>query len=323
MKFEYVIYAAASNYEHFCLLIRQIPKDIKKEFIQDPHLNETSVWVETKKTKVIRYLDKIFCIDQTREVNKHIHLEVDKAEISNYLYFDIVPTLLEWDRQVFCDIKRPTCQTDSCPVGSEIVSPVRITQKKSKRIGIAEIGRPWDNQRELIISAELKEIFDSEGITGLEYEPCIFDERDKMPGIEVSPPYLAHIKHATGQFSDDILVTRYYCEKHSIPLYFHLFGEKLTRDVLSEHDFQTINRITVKDRVYYYRRPRLIITRKTLELLLKHKIRGLTDPCFFLNEKFAPVVLTDGNHASPTARKKDTTKPSEKQKQRELITSKK
>jgi len=290
MQYKYVTYTTANNFIFFENNRKKLPDRIKDEFIKDTRLNDGDPWVEAGKTEVIKHLDNIFNIGKTKDVYKHVHIEIDKSEIPNFTHFEILPRPLEWDREIFCNIIRPTCGQDSCPMGAKIVFPIRISAKKSKKIGIAEIGRPWGNQRELIISPMLKRIFDSEGITGLEYKRCVLDDRKTLNTPEGTPPYLARIVHSTGEFADDILVRHYYCEKHCIPSSFYPFNLITPREILSDYDFQTVNTVTVKGKEYNYYKPHLIISRRVLQLLLKHKIRGLTDQCVFLNEKFIPLI---------------------------------
>ena len=295
MHYETACYMPGKKTILYNTIRKQLPEYIKNELIRHPdnpyYPDGLYVEVETYKTDVIAYLDKLFYINDSYDFLKRIDLEVDKSEMPNFTHFEIFPNPLEWGREVFSNIVRPTCDTESCPVGARMLSPVRISPKKAKRIDIAEIGRPWGHERELMVAPWVRKIFESEGITGLEYEPCVLDDGKWFSEPPGPIPFVARVIPKTYHSADDILVGKYYCEKHTIPMYFWLINEKISSGVLTDHDFQTIDRVIVKGKTYYYYQPGLIITRRVLELLLKHKVRGLLERAFFLKEKFLPVIL--------------------------------
>jgi hypothetical protein len=273
---------------------KQLPDSIVRELLHGPYL--VYLIVESHKTDVVQYLDQKFRIGQTKDFRKRIALEVDKSEIPNFSHFFIDPRALEWGREVFCNIIRPTCESEACRFGVQMLRPVRIPIKKAKNLGIAAIGRPWDDCVELILSPYVKNLFESEGITGLDYEPCEFYDANVCDEPDLTPPYLAIVTTATGRLADDIVMGEgtFICKKHAyLNIAFIMFNERTHREALSGDDFQMTNWVIIKDKKYYYAAPRLIVSRRVLQLLLKHKIRGLTGMGFFLGEKFLPLVLTD------------------------------
>jgi len=150
---------------------RSLPREIVSELIQDERL--VYLTVESCKKDVVRYLDTHLNIGADKDFIRTTFLEASHQEIDNYDFFRITPNALEGGRYVFCNVTRPTCPSESCPVGAQLVGPVRMKMKTAKRIGIAELGRPWATHPELLISAGLRRLFEEGGMNGLcDYEPC-------------------------------------------------------------------------------------------------------------------------------------------------------
>lgn len=304
MHYEYITYCQVKmDSRQWEEAIRKIPSEIIDQLIQDPRV-KGSMYVEYDKKEVVNYLDHLFGIETLRGY-KHHHLEINRTEIPKYSHYNILPYQLEWDRKVFGEIVRPTCFcSDACPVGSRLLSPVRIKPKLIRNIGIAEIGRPWGTVRELVISALLKEIFDAEGITGLKYERIVLGDKKQTSESQDSAPYLARITYATHKYADDIHIRSYYCQKHRMPSSYHLLNARIPRDVLCDNDFQVIDKIFVKGQAYRYFRPYLIISRRILEILLDNKIRGLCKRGYFLEQRYLPVIFADESQNGKSMHKK-------------------
>lgn len=271
---------------------KELPDYIIDQLIQYPR--SIYVSVEAYKNEIVEYLDKYFNIGTSHDFIKKVNLEIDKSEIYKFDYYNIIPRPLEMGREIFGNIVRPTCLTDTCPVGSRLLSPVRITTNKCKTVGFAEIHRPWGQPVELVITSRVKELFDSNGVTGLEYEPCVINDDALRNESEIDPPYIARISRRIGMYAEDIKIGKYICEKHSILMSFQLFGKWISKDDLSVDDFQAIDKIIVNGRVYYFHNHGFIVSRKVLEILLKYKIQGLVDMGFFLGQKFLPVIYISG-----------------------------
>jgi len=174
-------------------IIEMLPGKIKKELVKDSR--QIYVTVETSKKDVVKYLDIFFNIKEREVFKKNILLEVDKSEIDNFSHFSIMPGTLEMGRDIMGDIIRPACSKDACPVGARLLSPLRITTKKAKKVGFYKLYRPWGQPCELIIASQVKTLFESEGIKGLSYEPCTFTDKDIAKERNIEPLYLARIKH--------------------------------------------------------------------------------------------------------------------------------
>ncbi|MHC4068106.1 MAG: hypothetical protein ACYS18_02090 [Planctomycetota bacterium] len=289
VKIDYMSYWSAKPYVGVSDLKEKLPISVQKGLLQGEKF-EHGIYVETSATDIVKQIDKVFKIGKKKEVTKFRHLEVNKAEISNYTHFQINPKELEHDRQLLFDLMRPQCKSEVCPWGSGISSPIIIKQKSLKNLGIAQIGRLWGNRPELIISSEVKALFDSEGVTGLKYEPCV-NETDKASGISgKTDAYLTTIVPETYQLADDIILKNH-CRKHHIILNYEVFNIRTPIDVILDYDFQTIKGLKVGRKAYTYYRGHWIISRKVLRLLFEHKIPGLKPYGRVLAEKFIPFLI--------------------------------
>jgi len=290
MRIETVDYYPGKTHIRESDMEKRLPAHMRKELVQDARL-VSAICVETSKTDVVEYLDKAFQIGKSLDYVKETHLEIDESEIPDFAYFRVDPRGLELGRDVFAELQRPTCKTEVCPHGAQMLSPVKISVKKSHRVGIAIVGRLWQRTIELVISPSVKRLFDSEGITGLEYEPCELEYDKGAPEHTETPPYLARIIPRAEEDADEI-VLKEWCKKHSIIVDYIPFGRHIREGALSPHDFQMIDRVNVHGKTYHYVQPRWVVSRKVLELLIKHKIRALREIGFFLGKKFLPLVTT-------------------------------
>lgn len=301
MRFEWVIYWLwnSDSYPKYLEVLQNLPDDIRRELLQDERF-QNYLAVEANKKDVIEYLDRALDIGIKRDVRKEYFLEIDKNEIEHFSHFEIAPRDLEIDREFFVDLQHPTCESFYCYVGMKLLSPVRMKASKAKSIGIAELGfGAFAKRIYLVVSAELKDIFDAEGVTGLEYEPVELtdaDSYDEMPeGFRL--PYMARISNVIYQEADKVSIKKWVCRKHRVmlptrggtssPVFINM---RLPRKAICDADFMEIGGIVVGGITYNLKyNSRFIVTRKVLEILLNNKIKGLMRMVFNLNAKFIPV----------------------------------
>ena len=289
MKHDYISYYSTKPFVGFSELKEKLPTSVQKSMLQGEKY-EHGIYVETSATDIIEKIDKIFKIGKKKEVAKLRHLEIDEGDIPHYTHFQINPKVLEHGRQLLFDLDRPKCQSETCPWGSGISSPITIKQGTLKHLGIAQIGRLWNDRQELVISSELKTLFESEGVTGLEYEPCIHEGEYPTIDSEKTGSYLARIVPETYELADDIIL-KTHCKKHHIILNYDVFNIRTPKEAILNFDFQVIKKLKVGRKVYTYYKGRSIISRKVLELLLKHKISGLKPYGYILGHKFIPFII--------------------------------
>src|SRR6266478_1547755 len=294
-KVEWVSYWPTSRDISERDVINALPPRLKQSLFKN--------WLgaEINRSDVILELDERFQIGKTKEYVKTHRLEIHRSCISDYSHFIISPRILEANEHVFFQVTHPTCDVDTrktgsgmvCPWGSRIISPILILQKCLKNLDLAQICRVWDFQaKELVMSPAMKEIFDTEGITSLDYEECWTTEK---PGPSVGrrpPAYVARVSRGGYQSGDDIIVGRDYCLKHSIVLTPYIFGERTPQEGLGQDDFQRLGEVRIGNKEYHHYKSHLVITRRALELLLKHRVRGLRPATVILTQPFRPLIVS-------------------------------
>ena len=256
-----------------------------------PHA-DYGIYVDSSKSDIALELDSLLRICKKRDFGKDHIVEIDKSGISDYEYFRILPRDLEDGKDLFFELRRPTCSAEWCPSGACRVSPVMIRQKVLKRLGIARIGRIWDLKTvELVLAADVKKVFESANVTGLAYEECWPRESNDHSGEP--PAFVAKIIRGTYECALDIDVGKNYCPKHSIAIGPYPFCCWTPREALTSDDFQMIHTIKVGQKEYYYYNAWWIVSRKVVELLLTNRVSGLKQATVFLKEPFRPWLIDD------------------------------
>lgn len=270
---------------------KQLPSYIVKELMEEtPSQNANSICVETKKIDVVEYLDKLMQVKKNNFTRRRF-IEITEEEIENYDYFRIDLRLLDWGKQINYDIARPTCVKDACPYGAQRTSPTRIKSKSIRSLNLGRIGDMWGLNIRFVISEKLKGVFDSEGITGLKYEPCLLEHQKGKKGETQTFEgrlYVAEITRSIAERASDIFL-HYYCKKHSLIIAFDICNVFAPQDAILPYDFQMINRVIVKGKEYYYGLPSWFVSRKVLNILLKHKIADLRPVGQYFKKNFTVV----------------------------------
>ena len=268
-----------------------LPEWVQKQLSYDPR--EAYVTVDTVKKDVVEYLDRAFRVSHSNAFKKMVKLEIDRAEIDSYDYFIIMPKVYQLGKGIFGSVKRPTCDSESCPVGASLVLPLRITPTLCRRIGIGFLHHLWPQYWEFLLSSKVKHIFESEGITGLEYAPCIVETSKGKSVKDVEPLHLAKPIHLTEDYAESITINKgTFCEKHSVIFSYQMMGHHVRRSNLSGHDFACVERVSIGAREYRYSRHHLIVSRKVVKSLLNHRISGLVPIGFYHGERFLPIMAT-------------------------------
>jgi hypothetical protein len=288
VRFEFVQYWPTKKYVSPADARKNLPPHLREALLQDPKFHY-GIYVDASERRVIEELDRTLEIGESKDFVKQLYAEVDEKEISNYTHFFIAPKVLEQARDVFFDMKRPDCKTDFCPWGARIVPPVKISPTVVKRLGIGEIHRNWELDLELVVSPQVKSLFDSHEITGLAYEPCEMSSGAEHRSPRVAPAYVARIEHGAYQRGSDMKV-QLQCKEHSVVHTPHVFDRETPREALGPYDFQLINKLRIENREYYYYSPDWVVSRRALQLLLDNRVPGLETATWILNEKFCPLI---------------------------------
>jgi hypothetical protein len=293
MRFEWVLYSSVNRegYIKYQDVLKNIPANIRRELLQEDTRLANYVAVEAHKKEVIEFLDRTFEIGTTRDIKKEHNLEIDQEEIGHFTHFHIGPKNIEVERDFFVEASRPTCYIDGCFVGSEILGPVKMKAVKAKRIEIAQLGRAWGKPVELVISAKLKEIFETRGVTGLSYEPVELLDKDGYDSIQFDLPFLARITNSVYLYADEVVVHTMLCEVHRTTYFRYVENKRIPKESIASDDFLELCGIMVKGQLYNYHINGFIVTRRILEILLDNKVKGLENIGFFMKAKFRPCLL--------------------------------
>jgi hypothetical protein len=256
-----------------------LPLQLRQELIE----GTWGIQVEASKTQVIEELEKRLQIGKTDEFVKYTHIEVDKSEIPNYSHFFIRPQEFGWKEEVFFEVTPRTCTAhDMCPWGVKISSPIQF--RSSTLRGIGGIGgRPMLHTKLLFVTREVRDLFDSEGLSGLEYEG--FEDLDCV----AEPGFVAKVTHAAHNIGTKIIAK-------PCPVHHSIFGcfvfDFQTPNVGLRNDFQMIDRVTVKGTDYAYVYPFLVVSQKVLRLLHTHNVAELESITTILDHEFRPLIVS-------------------------------
>lgn len=168
----------------------QLPDFVRQAMMKLPYdrygYHKTVIEINSQNREAVEYLDnELRELIATGQCMRRYDIEIDKKEIPNYLYFYILPVPLEYHKYVFADVKMPSCSKKTlvfgstydimdCYIGAQLLSPVKLKRQKAGKLDIATLNYPWEKEIVLFLSARMKRIFESEGVTGLIYEPAQF-----------------------------------------------------------------------------------------------------------------------------------------------------
>jgi len=256
-----------------------LPAQLRQELIE----GTWGIQVDASKTQVIEELEKRLKIAKTDEFARYTHVEVDESEIPNYSHFFIQPLEIDWKEDVFFEVTPRTCTVnDMCRWGVKIASPIQFRSSGLEGIG-AIGGCPLLHTKLLFVTREVRELFESEAISGLEYES--YEDLDGA----AEPGFVAKVTHAA-QHTGTKIITKACPEHHSMFGCF-VFDFQTPNDGL-RNDFQMIDHVTVQGIDYAYVFPFLIVSQKVLRLLLSHSVAELEKITTILDHEFRPLIVS-------------------------------
>lgn len=272
---------------------QRLPESLKARLLQGKKF-EYGIYASSDDAALIADLDHKFRIGARNDFVKSRYVEVDKRSLDEYPFYHIDPAPMDHSAKVFFDVSPHECSMPTCPSGARIVSPIRVAPRAAKRIGIAWIAGPWPTEVDLIVSAELRDLFEQENISGLRYEECEIGSATAVIDASDTKVYRATIIPTTCYRADEIVLRfpENYCSRHKMVTGPHIVNETMPLADMHESDFQTIKGVRVKDEEIVFFTPRWVISRRCLRLLLDHKVPGLGTPTWILNQKFRPLITS-------------------------------
>lgn len=298
VQYDPVVYNTATHEE--AIRIRDsLPQWIKERLVQRQTqmatfvygINDDCIYVESADKEVQQALDELLHIHTRRDYSKRWYAEIPKAELDRFPFHYLSPRPYEQERQVFFEFSRPTCKTwEPCPWGYERTSPVRLHPKVLSSLGIGSIGAAWNAEADsLLLSADVKRLFDENGITGLAYEPCEVGTKKQKDDSLGTVAYAARIQPRTYLSADEVSLDNY-CPEHQMLGSHRSFNERLPYSRLGSEDFHAIDRIRVGEKEYWLQTRDWVASSRVVKLLLREKVKGLMVCTAVLKEKFRPLV---------------------------------
>lgn len=264
---------------------------MRTELVTGVPAADYGIWLESTKIETVRRLEDILSVNQSTSIHKSVHIEIDRQECSRFDYYWIEPQPLQWRKQVFLDMTPRVCQqVDGCRWGMKILHPVRIAARVCNSLLFGRIIMDWEMSVNLVVSAELRRLFDANGFRGLDYHPS--DTVGADDGQKLGPDcFVAKINHEIAEEARAVLPGANYCRVHSTFLDAYVFDPVIRRSEVEGFDFIAVHRVRAGAEVYSYSIPRWFVSRRVLELLWRQKVPGLRRVTLWLNEKFKPVVV--------------------------------
>ena len=272
---------------------RGLASHIKRELIQHPGFNNR-LSVETRKEHVVAHLDKVMKVKRNH-FSRHRHIEVTEDNIDEHNFFFIDVRSLDWGKQIKYEFNSPVCKVETCPWGSKRTSPTRLRARSIRNLDLGRIWDIWDMTVRFVISERLKDLFTNNGITGLKYERCMIeDERGKQGQTKVFEGryYVAEIAQSISQNAERIYLHDY-CKLHGVITSFAMCDPVIRANAILSDDFQMINRLSVKEKAYYFRTPDFFISRKVLKLLLENEVTDLRKRGTYFGKPFVQVPIVE------------------------------
>jgi len=287
------------------VLKRSLPAPLDERLLKGNNFSYI-VAIEAKDASALRAMDDYLKIGISDAWQKLRELEVDKSEIHKFSHFYVNPQ--PYDRgsaepgasfkgDVYFHETRPTCHFNNCYWGARSSGPFEIAPKalkKLKHFGVGRLIGAWE-ARLWLMTPQVKELFESESITGLSYEPCILKGGGKEAIGTPPPAYVASMpsvsysraQHASINHPNKI------CPEHRYVSGLPAFGERYARKDLQDVDIQVHGGVYLESNrsLYRFRHGGIVVTRRALELMLEHKVSGLAGMTAHLKEKFLPVLL--------------------------------
>jgi hypothetical protein len=316
MKIETFLYLGYNEYQPIAIIKDFLPLYVQKAELKRKTDSKNSIEINAENHQAVEYLDKVLANAILEGKCERIHrIEIDKQEIPYYDYFHVLPIPLEDHKQVFSDVKMPDCYNESsdcnCFIGSKLLSPVKVKMQKAINLDIATVNYPWEKEVVLFLSARMKNIFEREGVIDLIYEPAQFitsslnkkiirengicrtliKEKSDANVANIENPYIARMPHKVYLEADKIFYSKLECEFHSsISSGAIQINPRIQKKEITNIDFFQIDGVRVEGRMYPYNINYFCLSRKALEILLKHKAKGLSQVGVFIKSKFSPVI---------------------------------
>lgn len=264
---------------------RVSPLDVKKEVpvILSQHLLvggsfSYGIFVDMPSGDVENAFDELFKINSSCDYIKRRRIEVSGSDIDGFDFFRLSPEVVEpFGGYVIVD--NPTDE-------DSLVSAMREVRRSCAPPAIFEIGANTPGIV-LAISDSLYTAFDENAVTGLHLKGIV----PGKGGNDGCAFRLATLEEGGYCEADAIVAGAGDDLAAGRVLAPHLVNQRFPRQGLRPLDFQRIDRVVVKGQSFLYIKPRWIVSRRIVKIMLQMKVKGLKRITLKLNEKYIPVPV--------------------------------
>jgi hypothetical protein len=268
-------------------IIDALSDAVLREILDPPYVvNKISLYVDALNKDAIKTIGNVLSEKKIR-YEKTRHIEAEQDEIENYDYYYVDVKCMEWGKHIFYEVTPPQCDYEPCAWGAKIISPVNAHMEYLHGVNIRKCVDIWGMGIRFIISKTLKELFESEDVTGLRYESCEVD-RNGSDSVSQSSFYVAEVIPAVKQEGTQIEL-RTFCKKHRVVISGNIFGIVTRRMSIGNYDFQMIDGVRIKKKDYFYRLPLFFVSKKVMKILKVNCSSDLPPQGIFYKSALIPV----------------------------------
>ena len=264
VQYDPVVYSKATR-ENRCELEDSLPKWIKDRLVQRQTqtatfvygISDDCIYVESADKEVQQALDELLHIHTRRDYSKRRYVEVPKAEIDRFLFTTsaCVPTKRSGESSQSSSGRRAR-RGNTVPLGLRANLARAASPQGTLVAGLRTDRRCMGDSVDLLVSAEVKRLFDENEVTGLVYEPCEIGTKKRRDDSFGTVAYVARIQPHTYLSADEVSLDNY-CPEHQVLGSHRSFNQRLPYSRLGSEDFHAIDHIRVGEQEYQLQTPGL------------------------------------------------------------------
>lgn len=248
--------------------------------------NDDSIVISRFDHEAIKFLDKTLDVKR-RHFIKSFSIEISENHINEYNFFHVLPRQLNESKEINVETTHLSCEK-RCQIGAQIIPPIKMLKNIEGAFFATYIF--YDPDITLLISEHLQRVFAQNDIKGLIYhEECVNNFNQERL-------FRVTIEKEICHYADEI-ISHDLCQ-HDVLLSTDYVNCFFKEDDLQGYDFGIIKKVIVHkflgDKIYYYRRPVWVISKRLLDLLLKQppNLIKLQKYTYFTEQKFFPAITS-------------------------------
>lgn len=281
MKREWYNYGPLDRWISATDLRDHLPASVRTRLLSDPVLS-SGICVDAGDHVLVAELDRLLRVGRKNTVVRWLQAEADRASIAEYGYYCINPICI--DPVLPSPLPRDLVEART----PEQYAQSLLSHCSNLRVkGIRELATALTDpyERVLLLTSEVASLFKAADVKGVHYSP-LTGELSILQVLCRVPCRADHI------------VAPDYEEKTQSVVGPYLFGLRYEVTDVGSEDLQLIDRIEVGPKVYRYRMPWLVASRRFIELCIKNKVTGIRSPCVLFKDGMVPLLVGRGRITS-------------------------